>query len=144
MTCKKDIVNSLKEIGYDISLIGNKDFYRLVVGKTSIEYCVQGEQTNFISKLFLIYFHDDYKGYGVAYHPNETILKQPTIANSYKEFVDNRIGPLEKNEEYLLIEDVWGYNILYNRECLFQKILLEDGIGYIEKPDFWNWVKKCK
>ena len=78
------------------------------------------------------------------YYPGKTILKTPFFSNSHKTYFQQSqpahyYGVPFPN--FLHIEDLYGYNIIYNRECIFQKILLENGIAFIEKLDFWNHIK---
>ena len=78
------------------------------------------------------------------YYPGKTILKTPFFPNSYETYF-RQSQPTHYYgvpfPEFLHIEDLYGYNIIYNRECIFQKILLENGIAFIEKLDFWNHIK---
>jgi hypothetical protein len=105
--------------------------------------------TQTLSVNFNIIFHNSpHVGIAIPSHyvPSRTLLKQPFLPDSIK--YDTEIflchSWQEDISQSLLIEEIWGYNIVYGKKCLFQKLLREDGIVFREKPDFWNWVKKCR
>ena len=120
-------------------------YYKTLASGTRIAAAITART---LSVSFDVGFHDSPRG-GIEiplhYIASKTLLKQPFLPDSIR--YDTEIflcHPWQKDiSQSLLIEEIWGYSVFYNKKCLFQKLLCEDGIVYREKPDFWNWIKKC-